>query len=47
LANTCPLYGYSRSNEEYKVTEFFTNYTGSLAVWAPPAETGIQVGLNF
>ncbi len=41
------LYGRNLTDEEYRVTEFFTNYTGTLRVWAPPREIGIQVGFDF
>ena len=40
-------YGRNLGNEEYRLSQFFVNYTGSLAVWAPPAEVGIQFGIDF
>ena len=40
-------YGRNLGDEEYRVSQFFVNYTGSLAVWAPPAEVGLQVGIDF
>ena len=41
------LYGRNLSDEEYRLTEFFTTYTGSLRVWAPPREVGVQLGFDF
>ena len=40
-------YGRNLGDEEYRLSQFFVNYTGSLAVWAPPAEVGIQFGIDF
>ncbi len=40
-------YGRNLGDEEYRVSELFTNYTGSLRVWAPPAEIGLQFGFDF
>ena len=40
-------YGRNLGNEEYRLSQFFVNYTGSLAVWAPPAEVGLQLGFDF
>lgn len=40
-------YGRNLGDEEYRLSQFFVNYTGSLAVWAPPAEVGLQVGFDF
>ncbi len=40
-------YGRNLGDEEYKLFEYFTNYTGSLRVWAPPTEVGVQVGFDF
>lgn len=41
------LYGRNLGDEEYRLTEFFTTYTGSLRVWAPPREIGVQLGFDF
>ena len=41
------LYGRNLGDEEYRLTEFFTTYTGSLRVWAPPREVGVQLGFDF
>jgi len=40
-------YGRNLGDEEYRLSQFFVNYTGSLAVWAPPTEVGLQVGFDF
>ncbi len=40
-------YGRNLGDEEYRLSQFFVNYTGSLAVWAPPAEVGLQLGFDF
>ena len=40
-------YGRNLGDEEYKLSQFFVNYTGSLAVWAPPTEVGLQLGFDF
>ncbi len=40
-------YGRNLGDEEYRLSQFFVNYTGSLAVWAPPAEVGLQFGIDF
>lgn len=40
-------YGRNLGGEEYRLSQFFVNYTGSLAVWAPPAEVGLQFGIDF
>ena len=40
-------YGRNLGDEEYRLSQFFVNYTGSLAVWAPPAEVGVQFGIDF
>ena len=43
------LAAYARNlgDEEYRLSQFFVSYTGSLAVWAPPAEVGLQFGIDF
>jgi iron complex outermembrane receptor protein len=41
------LYGRNLTDEEYRLTEFHTNYTTSLRVWAPPREVGVQLGFDF
>lgn len=41
------LYGRNLTDEEYRLTEFHTNYTTSLRVWAPPREIGLRFGLDF
>lgn len=41
------FYGRNLANEEYKLTEFHTNYTTSLRVWAPPRELGVRLGFAF
>ncbi len=40
-------YGRNLGDEEYRLSQFFVNYTGSLAVWAPPTEIGLQLGIDF
>ncbi len=40
-------YGRNLADEKYRLNQFFVNYTGSLAVWAPPAEVGLQLGYDF
>jgi len=40
-------YGRNLGDEEYRLSQFFVNYTGSLAVWAPPTEVGLQLGFDF
>ena len=40
-------YGRNLGDEEYRLSQFFVNYTGSLAVWAPPTEIGLQLGFDF
>ncbi len=40
-------YGRNLGDEEYRLSQFFVNYTGSLAVWAPPREVGLQLGFEF
>ncbi len=40
-------YGRNLGGEEYRLSQFFVNYTGSLAVWAPPTEVGLQLGFDF
>lgn len=40
-------YGRNLGDQEYRLSQFFVNYTGSLAVWAPPAEVGLQFGIDF
>ena len=40
-------YGRNLGDEEYRLSQFFVSYTGSLAVWAPPAEVGLQFGIDF
>lgn len=40
-------YGRNLGDEEFKLFEYFTNYTGSLRVWAPPMEVGVQLGFDF
>ncbi len=41
------LYGRNLADEEYRLTEFHTNYTTSLRVWAPPREFGVRLGFIF
>ncbi len=43
------LAAYARNlgDQEYRLSQFFVSYTGSLAVWAPPAEVGLQFGIDF
>ena len=41
------LFGRNLGDEEYQVAELFARVTGSLKVWAPPRQVGVQVGLNF
>lgn len=41
------LYGRNLGDEEYRLTEFYTNYTTSLRVWAPPREVGVRLGFDF
>lgn len=41
------VYGRNLANEDYRLTEFHTNYTTSLRVWAPPREIGLQLGFDF
>lgn len=41
------LYGKNLGDEDYVLTEFFARVTGSLQVYAPPANWGLQLGLRF
>lgn len=41
------LYGRNLTDDEYRLTEFSSNYTTSLRVWAPPRELGLQLGFDF
>lgn len=41
------VYGRNLGDEEYRLTELFVSFTGSLAVWAPPRSYGVQVGWGF
>ena len=41
------LFGRNLTDEEYVVNELFTSFTGSLRVWAPPRQIGVQTGFDF
>lgn len=41
------LYGKNLDDEDYVLTEFFARVTGSLQVYAPPANWGLQLGVRF
>lgn len=41
------LYGRNLGNEDYRASEIFARVTGSLRVWAPPSEIGLQLGFDF
>lgn len=41
------LYGRNLTDEEYRLTEFYTNYADSFRLWAPPREIGLQLRFDF